>query len=139
MLVDPRPGLRAHLLADPAIAAIVGDRIYPVHLPQGMRAACIVYNRVSEIETTHSKGPSALVSTRFQFDAVSASVDEACALADAVKERLGGFAGAITYAPGGVLNVGGILFDNGRDAAFEGDLDLYQVSRDFIVWYAERN
>lgn len=138
MLVDPRPGLRAHLLADPAIAAIVGDRIYPVHLPQGMRAASVVYNRISEIEVTTNTGPSALVSTRFQFDAVSASVDEAAALADAVKERLGGFAGAITYT-GGVLNVRGILFDNGRDAELEADLDMYQVSRDFIVWYAERN
>jgi hypothetical protein len=137
MLVDPRPGIRAHLAADPAITAIVGSRIYPVQLPQGIRLASLVYSRISEIESYHNAGPSALMQTRFQFDSVSPVVDEATLLADAVKERLGGFAGAITYT-GGVLNVEGIFFDMGRED-YDGEIAFYRVSRDFFVWYKERN
>lgn len=139
MLVDPRPGLRAYLLADPAITAIISNRLYPIKMPQGVRAAAVIYNRISEIESYHSRGPSALMTTRFQFDSVSQSVDEATLLADAVKERLGGFAGAIAYAPpDGVLNVEGILFDNGRED-YDDVIEFYRVSRDYLVWYKERN
>jgi hypothetical protein len=139
MLVDPRPGLRAYLAADPAVTAIVGNRIYPVQLPQGIRLASLVYSRISEIESYHNVGPSALMQTRFQFDSVSPNVDEATLLADAVKERLGGFAGAINYAPpNGVLNVEGIFFDMGRED-YDGELSFYRMSRDFFVWYKERN
>jgi len=131
--------LRAYLLADPAVTAIIGNRLYPVQLPQGIRAASVIYNRISETESYHNSAPSALMATRFQFDSVSQLVDEATLLADAVKERLGGFAGAIAYAPpDGVVNVEGIFFDNGRED-YDDALEFYRVSRDYVVWYKERN
>lgn len=139
MLVDPRPGLRAYLLADPAVTAIIGTRLYPVQLPQGIQAASVIYNRISEIESYHNRAPSALMATRFQFDSVSQNVDEATLLADAVKERLGGFVGAVEYAPpDGVVNFEGIFFGDGRDD-YDGELGFYRVSRDYLVWYKERN
>lgn len=126
-------------MADPAIAAIVGTRVFPIQLPQGTRAASIIFQRVSEIESYHNTAPSALMTTRFQFNSVSQLVDEATLLADAVKERLGGFAGPIDYAPpDGVLNVEGIFFDTGRED-YDAELEFYRVSRDYLVWYKERN
>lgn len=140
-LVDPRPGLRAYLLADTTISTLVDSRIYPVQLPQGIRSPSIVYNRISEIESYHMAGPSALMQTRYQFDAIAQSIDDASAVADAIKERLGGFAGDIQFGvqspPENSMTVEGIFFTNGRED-YEGELELYRVSRDYIVWYKER-
>jgi hypothetical protein len=38
-------GLRALLIADAGVTALVGDRIYPVHLPQSGARSAILYSR----------------------------------------------------------------------------------------------
>ena len=77
--------------------------------------------------------------TRFQIDAVSQIIDEATLLADTVKERLGGFAGQVSYSPpDGVVNFEGIFFGDGRED-YDAELEFFRISRDYMVWYKERN
>lgn len=142
-LIDPSPGLRALLLSNSSISALVGgDRIFPDNLKQGEIRDSLVYNLITELETYKMTGPSALVSSRFQWDAWSRSRDSARALADLVKEQLGGFSGRIDVAglnsPNDFVNVQGIFLIDGR-SGYDNEAQLYLMSRDYFVWYGDRN
>ena len=89
MLVDVGAGLRALLLSSPSIVAMVGERVFATQLLQGEIRDSIVYNPISEIETYHYRGPSFLMSTRFQIDSWSRSRDSAEALGNRDQQVFG--------------------------------------------------
>ena len=141
MLVDVRLGLVELLTSNVNINAIIDGRVFPVIMRQGETRDSIVYNRITELETLHMLGPSGLVSARFQFDAWSRSMDAAMLLADLVKEQFGGFSGQIaidTASPSNYVNVQLIELINGRDD-FDATALMYRMSRDYYVWYGDRN
>lgn len=142
MLVNPRAGLKQYLLDDGTISGLVSSRVYPVTLPQGVRETSIVYHRISETESLHMQGPSGLVAARFQIDAISKTADGAANLADAIKERLNGFAGTITFGsdspPSGEIKVQGVFISTGSDD-YDAESQLYRMTRDYVFWFAERN
>lgn len=138
-MVDVRPGLRAYLLADGAIAALVGTRVYPVILPQGVTATSIVYSRISGQGDHHMQGASGLSRPRIQIDCWSLSADHAASLALAVKERIDGFRGAMPWgasSPQDSAEVLAIFFESERDD-YDPDSKLYRVSHDYLVWFRE--
>jgi len=141
-LADIRFGLVDLLTSNSSINAIVQGRIYPVNMKQGETRDSIVYTRISEFEGYHMVAPSGLVSARFQFDAWSKSTDSAQVLADLVKEQLGGFAGQIALDANSpstdYVNVRGIFLVNGRDD-YDPEAQMHRMSRDYFVWYADRN
>ena len=140
MLVDARPALRALVLANPAIAAIVGDRFFPVVLPQGEVRDSIVYHRISETEIYHYLGPSWLMQTRFQIDSLSRSTDAAASLANLIHETISGYAGDVTFgAPPSVCKVKGIFHSSLSSEAIDDATKLYTMGRDFFMWHNERN
>jgi hypothetical protein len=141
MLVDARPALRALILSNPDIAALVADRVFPVVLPQGEIRDSIVYHRITETEIYHYRGPSWLMQTRFQIDSLSRSTDGAAHLADLVHETISGFAGDITFggSPGDVCTVQGVFHSNLSSEAFDAATKLYSMGRDFFLWHNERN
>lgn len=140
MIKDIRPALRAFLLADPQISAMVGgQRIFPLRLPQGIREPSIVYRRITEVGDHHMKGPSGLTGPRMQIDCWAPDPDQAEQLANLVKARLDGYRGpmAAPGSPPDVIAVQGIFFDSSRDD-YDGTAELYRVSRDYFVMYEER-
>src|SRR5262245_24423190 len=111
MVADLRPQLRAFLLADSGISAAVGgERVFPVTLPQGENRPSVVYTRISGVGDHHMQGASGLARPRYQIDAYAPLADEANALADLVKARLDGYRG-----PMGVITVQGAFFETERD------------------------
>lgn len=141
MLADIRPGLRTLILSNGQIAAIVGTRVYPVLLPQGVTADSIVYNRITESESYRYVGPSGLVIARIQIDAWSQSVGQANALGDLIKEHIGGFSGQLAYgssSPSDYVNVQGIFLING-DEDYDSVAALYRRRRDYNIVYEDRN
>lgn len=137
-MIDVRPGLRAYLLADPAIAAIVVDRCYPVILPQGEDRASIVYTRISAQGDYHMRGPSGLARPRIQIDSWAASVGEVSALSLAVKLRLEGFRGVMPWNGGSSsANVQGLFFESEFDD-YDAASHHHRVSQDYFVWFEER-
>lgn len=140
-LADVRFGLVELLTSNAGINAIVAGRVFPVVLRQGETRDSIVYNRITEFESLHMTAPTGLVSARFQIDACSVSHDAAQLLADLVKEQLGGFSGRIEYDPPSASNhvdVQLIELINGRDD-FDNVAKLYRMSRDYFIWYEDRN
>lgn len=140
MIADIRSALRAYLLADGSISALVGTRVYPMKMPQGVTSDSIVYQRVSNTGFHHMTGAVGLARPRLQIDCWSQSADRANALANLVKERIDGFRGDLDYdasTPPNTLQVRGIFFDTERDL-YDEDSELYGVGRDYFVWVAER-
>lgn len=140
-LADIRPGLRTLLLSNSDIATMIGARIYPIILPQGVRENSIVYNRVSDIESYHFTGPSGLIVTRMQIDAWSPTIDGASALADLIKDCVSGFKGQLAYgtsSPTDYVNVQGIFMLHG-DEDYDAQADLFRRRRDYNIVYGDRN
>jgi hypothetical protein len=139
MVADIRAAVRAFLLADEGIAAAVGERIFPLLLPQGERRASIVYTVISELSDPTMTGPSGLSRVRMQVDCWAPSADAADALGRAVEARLDGYQGPMTGegSPAESVAVQGAFLDDERDD-YDGEADLYRASRDFIVWFEER-
>jgi hypothetical protein len=136
---DLRPALRAFLIADPAIEALVKTgsttRIYPIKMPQGVSAASIVYNDISAIIGLHNQGSDGLTVLRIQIAAWAKTADEAQALALAVKERLHGYAGYMGSG-GSQVWVQLARFESWRDQDDTG-ANLRGKVADYIISYDE--
>jgi hypothetical protein len=139
-LVDLRPGLRAFLAADAAIAALVVSglltRIYPVKLPQGITAASIVYNEISGQGDHHNEGASGLVRVRMQIAAWAQTADAAHALFLAVKNRLDGYRGPMG-AGATLVTVQGAFVDSWRDVD-DTVANLRGKAADYFLFFEER-
>lgn len=75
--------VRAVLLADPTVAALVGDRVYPMHLPQTCVLPAIVYQRISTVGSIDLGGDTGLSRIRLQVTHWAEGFDAARALARA--------------------------------------------------------
>lgn len=141
-IINPRPALRAYLLADSEISEQVGAaRVFPVLIPQDQAGDSIVYNRISSRGVRHMQGPSGLVQGRFQIDCWSQNADDAATLADMVKFRIEGFKGTIEFgedSPSDELVVQGVFFEDERDLPFDDIKMMFGVSNDYYFWYEER-
>lgn len=139
-LADLRLGLRAYLLADAAILALVATRVFPVKLPQATTLPSIVYQRISGMGSHHMQGASGLARPRMQIDCYSLSADTATVLANLVKERIDGFSGNMPWgenSPAEDIIIQGIFFADERDD-YDDATKLFRLSRDYFVWHAER-
>jgi hypothetical protein len=135
---DIRPALRAFLLGDSGIASAVGNsRVYPVKLPQGVTAASLVYNLVSEVGDASNSGPDGLCQARVQIDAYATTADTAKALALLVKGRLFGASG--TWGAGAAaVEVKGVFLGGSSRTEFDDASQLHRVGRDFLIWFWDR-
>lgn len=133
MVADLRSALRAFLLADAAISSAVGGaRVFPVVVPQGETRASVVYARISGEGDYHTQGPSGLARPRYQIDAYAKTQDEAAALANLVQDRIDGYRGLMGSVP-----VQGVFLESERDD-YHDAAKLHRVSRDYVIFYAER-
>lgn len=138
-ILDIRLGLRAFLLADAAIAAVVGARVFPIKMPQGEKGTSIVYLRVSNVGDHIMSGPTRIARPRFQIDCWAGTPGAASDLANLVKERLDGYQGPMPYgsaSPQLSVEVLGIFFQSERDG-YDSDNELYSASRDYMIWHRE--
>jgi len=80
-----------HLKSDPAIAGILGERIYRSFAPQGAEFPFITYQRI----TSTNKNDIDFTTERFQFDLIGKfeDEDELETLKEAVIDRLNRFKG----------------------------------------------
>lgn len=139
-LKDIRPALRAFLVADPAIEALVKSggttRIYPIKLPQGVTATSLVYNEISGDTGLHNEGTDGLSTLRMQIAAWATTADAAHALFLAVKERLHGYRGVMGSGAGQVT-VQLARIDSRRDID-DTEANLRGKSADYFITFEER-
>lgn len=121
------------LLGSEALAALVGDRIYPVIRPQGSPTPCVVYNGFAPEQVMTTSGRANLAGKRLQLDVYAKTYPEAKAIEAAVNDRLIGFSGVI-----GDVEFQGIFDNGGRGDGFEHTApdQLFRVSTDYLVWAA---
>lgn len=82
------------LMADPAVSAIVADRIYPRTLPDGATFPALVITKVSGLGAYTNDGDTGLEAARVQIDCYSADGASAVIeLRTAVRRKLSGFRG----------------------------------------------
>lgn len=136
--------VRAYILADPAITAIIGTRFYPIKAPQAAIYPLVTMRRIVEPRGPHLRGPSGLAAPRYQLDAWaketdSAAFSNALRLAELIRLRIDGFSGVLTDAsetPDARFQVA-IRFDDARDL-FEPDPaggGYYRQSTDYVITY----
>lgn len=83
-MADFATALRARLVADSAVAAIVGTKVYWTLVPQGTALPYIRMQTVSDPRPEHLRGYQSARQTRVQVDCFAGSYATARALAEAV-------------------------------------------------------
>lgn len=82
--------VRDLLLADSAIAALVGDRIYPVELPDGTTFPAVVVSKATGLGDYTLDGDSGLEDSRVQIDSYAVTYEAAIELKTAIRRNLSG-------------------------------------------------
>ena len=127
--------LRARLVADTAVAGMVGQRIYPLVAPAKAALPAIVYQRISGMRVATHDGPSELAHPRIQFACIGTTYAGAKNLANAVRVALDGYSGTSSE-----VQVFVALLANEFDFfTFESDeaASTCTVLVDFMVWHRE--
>ncbi len=133
-------GLRAYLMADSGVAALVADRIYPAPAPQGAVMPFVTWQRISGLRVQSLGGPSGLAQPTIQLDCWAETgtrnetgdgYGQAKALAQAVRQALDGKTGILLDGMRSAI----LLLDE-RDL-FEGEARTVRVSMDFRIWHEE--
>jgi len=135
--------LRAFLLSDAPVAALVGTRIYPVKLPQNVTYPAMTLLRVSSAPPTPLKGKTSLNHERIQIDcwvretSGATPFTAALALGAAVRERLEGYVGPMsdTRTSPATVYTTAVQFADEREF-FEADVNggYYRHSADYLLW-----
>jgi len=128
--------IRAILIADFDVSALVADRITPIVRPQGDGLPAVVYQQITGSRLYTASGPGDMARVMFQVTGWSDDYDQARELADAIREALNGYDGTIssvTIQHCRILDEGDLPnLAAGDDAA-----TLYGKRLDFEIVYDE--
>jgi Protein of unknown function (DUF3168) len=143
--------LRADLLADPGLSALIGDRLYLVQLPQNPVYPCGIYQRVSTIPMyVQTRGRSPLLGgqatvgwARFSFSfwsndgAQGGAIVESIALAlMAAMENVN--LCALPQSPAVVTQAPNFLITRRMGIEPQTEPPLFKVLLDFKCWYQDQ-
>lgn len=123
--------LRARLISDAGVAALVGQRIYWIQAPQSADIPRITLNRISDDRQQTYSGFQPLRSTLVQCDIWAETYAKALLIEQAIISELA--------AP---ETSNGIVFsrpqiDASRDGFERTDTqEIYRISLDLIIWWA---
>lgn len=130
-----KEALRAHLLADSGVAAVIGSRVAWGVLPRGGALPSIALHLIDGQRDYAMQAPSGLVRARVQADCWALTYADATAVSRAARGALSGLRQTVD----GVEFQGIFLIDE-RDLSEEGtgaDELFHRVSLDFEIWHAE--
>lgn len=82
--------LYAYLTADDTVEGLIGTRLYPEMLPEGVQLPAMAYQRISRDGIIAHDGPTGLASVRIQLTMQAASYLTLRTLADRVRVLLDG-------------------------------------------------
>lgn len=88
--------IRARLASDTSVAAIISSKLYPQSAPQGTALPYGIYSRVDAIHEHNMRAASGVYKARVQVDWYAASYSAVIALAEAGRNALQGFRGAVS-------------------------------------------
>lgn len=127
--------IRALLAQAAGVSAVVGDRIHPVPLPQGVTLPALGYTHVSTREHTGDGSASAayvLCTSRIQVDVLAKDYPTQKSLLDEVRKACNYQRGIIAGVTVVSVLRAGVAHDERDD-----DMRVYRQSIDFLVTYQE--
>ncbi|MDA8212162.1 MAG: DUF3168 domain-containing protein [Clostridia bacterium] len=130
--------LYAHLNTYANLTALVGNRIYPLVLPQKGSYPAITYQKVSGPRLHALQTDPGTAHPRFQISCWAQTYSKAKAVVKQVQAALQDFSGIMGGAGG--VQVDAVLFENEFDLyeeETEGKTGLYHIPVDFIIWHQE--
>jgi len=126
-------GLRAALIANSAVNALVSSRVFSEQLPENPVYPAIMFSRVSTVQTPDMNEVNSLVEVRVQLDLMALTSSQVKALAVAVRGLLNGLRGDM-----GGQAVQRCLMQNEFDSGyFDGDNDHRRVIAEYTIWLNE--
>lgn len=136
--------LRAVLVGDAAVNALIAGRCYPVEPAQAAAYPQVTYQVVTGDSDYAMEGASGLASRRVQINCDAASALDVQALGRAVTAALGGFSGAVTIAalsPPATVKIQGAFkameIDLPQGELQTSGLRILRKSIDFNIWFEE--
>lgn len=130
-----KQALRSHLLADPDIIGLVGQRIAWAVRPRQDQLPSIVLHRIDGVRDYMMQAPSGLVTSRVQVDCWATTNKQASQISDAVRGSLSGLRQTIDG-----VEFQGVFLEVEVDYSEEGsapDELMHRVSTDYQVWHSE--
>ena len=132
--------LQAYVVTHRELSALVGNRFFPMIVPQNVEIPYGRYQRISSPRISSHSGPSCLASPRFQVDWIGGAFAQglmgygaAAELAQIFRFALQDFRGTLL-----TIRVDRIEFADERDF-FDDDTKLVGRSQDLIIWHAEES
>lgn len=119
--------LAVWLTAQLPVAALLGDRLFPLVLPQACRLPAATYQRIGADIEYDLNGPGGLERPLVQIDCWADSFAEARGIAGAVRDVLHGYYGLM-----GDLTVQRVVIEREADE-FEAETKLYRCSADYRI------
>lgn len=119
--------IRAALLADSTVAGLIGDRVYPLVLPQNPTLPAIVYQRIASPPDLSNDGPAGPLRTRLQLTLWASTWSGSRAIAAAVKAVLHGYSGSADGQD--VL----LVAEANETDGYESETKLFRVIADYYV------
>jgi len=122
---------RSYLLTLPSVTDLVGENIFPLHVPQGFDKPCIVYQVVDVTRQVTYSGTNKLVQAFVQFDCLAKRYADAQQIAAVVREALTDYSGEMAGTA-----VRGCFLTAEQDLS---DIEpgFFRVSLNFNLWYVE--
>lgn len=130
--------IATRLIADNPLAALIGDRVYPVVAKQTTAQPFVVYVMDSAPRQVTYAGTHALVQGDLEVHCYAKSYKVVKQVAAAVKASLVDFSGSMSAntSPVSSVQVNTIQYLGDNDLEDE-DPGLYRVLQRFTVWYYE--
>lgn len=127
--------LYAHVTSYPTVQAYIGQRLYPVTLPQNPTYPAATYRRVST-NVQYTRDGDGVGRARFQVDCYATMYSQIISLANVMEDALEAFTS--TMGP----NVSRTTVVNRMDdyewfLLASGETDVYRIPIDCIVYYVE--
>ena len=126
--------IRRHLLDNPAVAAIIGDRITPQPIPQGSALPCLTYTLAALTEDNQEGDDDTLEMARLQLDCWATTHKAARELARAVRLALPTTTGSIGSGSNRIDEVSITPVNTGTHI-YEPDTQRHRVLMEFRIWY----
>jgi hypothetical protein len=136
-LQSPEQALASVLLTNPTVAAIAGQRVYPVIAPAAAALPFITWRRAGVLRQQTLSGPMGMPSVTLAIDLYAVTYEAVRDLADKVRLALDGYGGS----PSDSVVVANVSLDNESDGFIQlagGDMPpVYSVSMTFSIMWSE--
>lgn len=136
-LQTEEPNLFEYLASVPAVAALIGDRIYAGRIPQSVRGKtapvmdCVVFQRTGDVRGVDFCATDEVVAADYQIDCYSPDDVKVLKVARAVRRALVDYKGLM-----GAIRVQRVFINSSFDGQEE-EPGLCRRTQLYTIWYVE--